>query len=242
MAFPTIVTETSSANNTNQNNQVISLPASLVSGNLLVVALSLDGLNSVTWPAGWTEIIDANRSGVTASVAWRRIDGSEGATITVTVDASASEMSCAKVWQISGDDTGQAPEAASANNNGATPNPPSLTPTGGAKDYLWLVFACLQPGSNVATGFPTGFTNTGQEAGSANASQSPIAWATLNENTATKDPDAFAATSNNWMAVTIAVHPAAAAAGQPTRRRLGGVHGCGLQGLQRDRGHRYFIF
>lgn len=210
MAFPQVVNESSSSNGTDQTNQVVTLPGSLVVGNKLVAALSIDGATTATWPAGWDEILDANRTGVTVTVGVRTIDGSEGATVTVVT--SASERSCHHCWQISGHDNAILPEAGSANGNSASPNPPSLTPTGGAKDYLWLAVACLQPGTNVATGFPASYTNTGQEAGPATAADSPIAWGRRELNAASEDPLAFSMTSSNWIAATVAIHPASAPA------------------------------
>lgn len=208
MAFPVVVNEISSANNTDQTDQVVTLPGSLVSGNKLVAALAIDGAVTVTWPAGWDEILDQNRTGVSISVGVRTIDGSEGGTVTVT--ASGTEKSCHHVWQISGHDNAILPEALSANNNSATPNPPNLTPTGGAKDYLWLALAALQPGSNTASGFPGSYGNTGQEAGDGNATHAPLAWGRRELNASSEDPGTFSATSSNWMAATVAIHPGAA--------------------------------
>lgn len=210
MAFPQVVNEISSANNTDQTDQVVTLPGSLVNGNKLVAALAIDGVVTVTWPAGWDEILDANRTGVSISVGVRTIDGSEGGTVTVT--ASATERSSHHCWQIAGHDNAILPEALSADGNSGTPNPPDLAPTGGAKDYLWLALAALQPGTNTASGFPSSYGNTGQESGDASLTQCPIAWARRELNAASENPGTFSVTSSNWMAATVAIHPGAAAA------------------------------
>lgn len=211
MAFPVVVTEATSSTDSNSTSQVVNYPASLVNGNLLVCIIAIDGAITVTWPAGWTEFLDQNRSGVSISCGWRIVDGSEGASFTIT--SSGSEQSVARVWQVSGHDPGQAPEALSAN-SASTPNPPSLTPTGGAKDYLWIAAAALQNGNdNTATGFPTNYTNTGQSAGGAATGQAPLAWCRRELNAASEDPAAFTTTiSANCMAVTVAIHPASAPA------------------------------
>lgn len=208
-AFPQTVTESTSASNSDSTSQVVTLPASRVNGNLIVCALSTDGAVTHTWPGTWNERLDVSRTGVSATVGSRIIDGSEGSTVTVT--SSASEKSTHHCWQLSGHDAAIMPEALSANNNGATANPPNLTPTGGAKDYLWLALAAMQPGNNVATDFPDNYTDTGQEDGDANTTQSPLAWGRRELNAASEDPNTFTMTSSNWIAVTVAIHPGAAA-------------------------------
>lgn len=119
----------------------ISRPAG-VSGQLTIVILEVDGTPTLGWPAGYTSIIDDDHSGgdFKVAVAYHLEDGTEGTTFDVT--STAAEKWSAIVYSISGAETPatQAPEAASAEEAGTlTPDGgPNLTPTGGAKDYLWI--------------------------------------------------------------------------------------------------------
>jgi hypothetical protein len=207
--FPQVAGQQTSSTDTNSTSQLVTLPSSRVIGNLLVCGLTIDGGPTSTWPVGWNEIADAaNGAQVALTIGWRIIDGSEGSTISVVT--SASEQSIAHCWQISNHDPGIAPQAAvPATNFSGTPNPPSLTPSGGANDYLWLAIVGIQNGSNSITGFPTNYTGTGASAGGASpADQAPQGWARRVLNASSENASAFTSSTDSvWIAGTVAVHP-----------------------------------
>jgi hypothetical protein len=106
----------------------------------------------------------------------------------------------------------QAPEALSTAyiTSGTSIDPPSLTPTGGAKDYLWLAVSGWRGATLTATGNPTNYTNAieGNSGGTATTG-TRLRSLRRELNAASEDPSAFtlSAASDRRLGVTIAVHP-----------------------------------
>ena len=213
MTFPTVETTTTSEHNINDQSQVVSLPSGIVSGDLILVFLSVNGTPSITWPSSpsFTKIDDVENTGeCVLSVAYRQSDGTEGATITITTGADAK--SSATAYRISGHEnpSTQAPEM-SMGVTGTTggPDPDNLTPTGGAEDFLWIA-AHARDRSTTTTAAPTNYTNLLQVAHSDAPLGASTASARRNLNAASENPGTFTVDNNNdWSAATIAVHPAA---------------------------------
>jgi hypothetical protein len=104
------------------------------------------------------------------------------------------------------------PESAPAEATGSTaPNPPSLTPSWGAADTLWLAVTGWSEGTITASAFPTNYTNTGQNGtGVAGSEGVSIGWGFRELNAASEDPGTFTlGSAANWVAFTIAIRPAA---------------------------------
>jgi hypothetical protein len=151
VAFPA-VGATATSTQASGTSHTVTLPTGIAAGHLLVAIFGLRLATTVTWPAGWTPISTANLY----YVAYRVADGGEGASITVTT--SAARTSAHHVYRITGQHSA-APEIASADS--ATVNPPSLTPSWGADDTLWLASGLILP-DDVDTDFtaaPASFTN-----------------------------------------------------------------------------------
>jgi hypothetical protein len=151
MSFPAIGSSNNNGTPANTTAPSMNLPSGIVAGNLLL-GIICGPVGSYTWPAGWTEILDASA----LSAAYRIADGSEGASITITNTNSAPHaMFC---YRITGTDGSRAPAAAGGTaGSTATPDPPSLTPPWGSADNLW--FAVVRRNSAAApTGFPTNYT------------------------------------------------------------------------------------
>lgn len=218
MAFPAVVgTPTESSLNTAGTSHVVSLPALNTNGNLVLVLID-KGSTAGTFNAlaGWTELLDENL-GNGIAILYRVVDGTEGATITLT--HTTSTKGAYIVYEISGAENPatQAPQLSTvATGTSNAPNPSTCTPTGGAKDYLWIAMfgsageeADDDTWSNTS---PTNFTpspprqkscgTTGVNLGGL------IASAEFASNAASMDPGAF---SNDqsfaWRAYTIAIHP-----------------------------------
>lgn len=104
------------------------------------------------------------------------------------------------------------PEIGTAATGASTlPNPPTLTPSWGAADTLWLVVAGAS-GAVTASAYPTNYTDGNDDATSSGTAAS-IASARRALNAATEDPGTFTiSASTNWVAQTLAVRPAAGAA------------------------------
>lgn len=220
MAFPQVAaTNTSLEDAGNVTSHTVSLPSGIVSGNLLIVGFNTDGQESVTWPTGWTEIFEgiAASSQCTLAIAYRQADGGEGSTIIVTT--GTSERSAHWSYRITDHEAPatQAPQASGgATGTSASPDPDSLTPTGGAKDYLWIAVEGHDR-DKTTDAFPTNYDSNQVNTAGAGAGSAGVAAATDEVNAVSEDPGAFTiSATEEWVTATVAVHPAAAGGAPPT--------------------------
>jgi hypothetical protein len=221
MAFPAIADSVATIGDVAVLDPTIDLPASSA-GNLLIVFFSAPATHgSPTVPTGWTYIVSANkpagdtRSGDRDQIMYRVCDGSEGTTLVVDTSATAVKFS-ALALLITGHDSATPPvisAVAVGTSNG--PNSPSLTPAGGAKDFLWIEWAD-QEGESASLWTVGGSlttdaslrSDTGTAGSTASNSVQQAAWQQFNA--ATFDPAGFTSDiSEDWVAYTIAVYPAA---------------------------------
>lgn len=217
MAFPSIVgTPAESATTTAGTSHVVNLPSG-ASGNLFLLVMG-KGTTSATINAltGWTELVDENQASG-AFCAWHRCDGTEGATTTFT--SSASTKSATIVYEITGDSTGQAPQiSAVASASTDAPNPNTVTPTGGAKDYLWITWFVMGAANEEAdddTWVNNAATNYGsllqKTSGTAGVNVGAAVAACHRTNNAASEDAAWPAGSTDqtitWRSFTVAVHP-----------------------------------
>lgn len=205
MAFPVVANIAASERTTNGTAHTVSLPINIASGDLLIVAFSVDQIPTVTWPTGWTELFaQSNSNQVRFEVRYRVADGTEGASISLTT--STSEKSSHQSWRITGYQG--APEAGTVVTGvDNAPDPPSLSPSWGVADTLWIALEG-NDGSILATGFPSTYPDN-QRTDESGANGTGIASATRNFNAASDDPGTFTLeASEQWVANTIAVRPA----------------------------------
>lgn len=218
MAFPAIQGTATTNGTTATTTPVVNLPTGIVSGETLLVLIRVASAGVIDWPAGWTELFDdaSDASNDQTAAAYRKADGTEGATITLS---SASAKFAALAWRINAaaDPTVTAPQFATlAVGTSANPNPGSLSPTGGAKDYLWLAVGGWEGEQTSPPGtFPASYTlnQIGADSGIAGlvATNCRVAGAGRQLNAATEDPGTYTiSASDDWTATTIAVHPSVA--------------------------------
>ena len=214
MAFPIVQTSATTNGTTASATATVNLPTGIVSGETLVGILRTAVAGAHGWPAGWTELFDstADASDDNTSCAWRKADGTEGATISVS---QGNGKYAAIVYRISGatDPTVTPPEfAALATGTSATPDPGALSPTGGAKDYLWLWLGGWEgEQTSPPAGTPTNYTDAlGASSGVAGAitTNCRVASARRNLNAASEDPPFWSiSVSDDWTATVVALHP-----------------------------------
>jgi hypothetical protein len=213
MAFPVVQSTITSEEVTEVTSHDVSLPAGVSSGDLVVVYVAVKNNRTVTYPAGWTEILDTNGTGVSISVAYRRCDGTEGATIIVT--SSILDASSHGAYRITGHHATTNPEVGTTTaGTDQSPDPPSLTPSWGAEDTLWIAFHGAG-GDHTTSAFPASYTDGIQENDSGSGISS--ASARRNLNAASENPGAFSLSSGTiqWRANTIAIRPASVAGQAP---------------------------
>lgn len=215
MAFPTVAGRTNSQVVTDGTTHAVSLPAgTIASGDLLIVHFVVDGNPTLTWPTDWVQTVRAHADGTASRsiVAYKIADGTEGSSINVS--SSASEKSCHRSWHITGWHGTTVPEMDSSVQSAAAPDPPSLSPSWGAADTLWLALEGHENSGTSITGYPGSYTNTFTQnttggAGSA-ATNVVQGCAERQLNTATEDPGAFALDGSRVSATfTLAIRPGA---------------------------------
>lgn len=209
MAYPQVA-----AKNWSQDdfvaNHTVNLPAGINAGDLLMVFFIVDDVEDCTFPGDWTRIKNFTHATntITIAVAYKEASGSEGASITV---GTTNEQSVSVSYRITGWDSAIAPEISTgAEGTNTSPNPDSLTPAGGSKEYLWVAVCAIDSIYGV-TAYPTNYTDTEWHPSSGGESGG-VSMAICNrELTAvSEDPGAFTISADQWLANTIAVAPLAA--------------------------------
>src|SRR3972149_4008656 len=143
LAAPVVASVTATTFGSDTTGHLVSMPATVNAGDLLIVLFTNDGSATVTTPDGWTQLASTpNGSAVRLSVYYKKAAGTEGGT-TVDFVTSAAEQAAAQVYRIT-DWDGTTPPAISSAATGSSPSPDpaSLNPTGwGVEDTLWLAVA-----------------------------------------------------------------------------------------------------
>lgn len=219
MAFPTSTTATVTTFTTSVTSMAVNLPGSITAGDLLIAHVGIRNAGTWTAPSGWT-LLDEQVGGGTVgktSVWYKIASGSEGSTATWT--AGTATTAAWQVRKITGWHGTTPPEYAKTNGDfTSAPNPPSLTPSWGAADTLWLALVGSSANGMTFTAAPTNYTDLVSTTASSGGGASNAGSAIRQLNAASEDPGTFTTSQNRWWAVfTIAVRPAAAvsASGRP---------------------------
>ncbi len=236
MTFPTVEATNSSEHSSAVSSHTVSLPASIASGDLLVVFFGYavaNGTVTVTYPnegTDWIELftveqtIGANNA---LSCAYREADGGEGASITVT--SGVNTRSAHVSYRLSGaeDPDTQAPEFTTSVGNNQDPfeTAASLTPTGGAADFMWLASGSSSHGGDTSdyTAYSTSYTNGFNIAntGSLSGTRCITGSARRELNASSESPSKWThnSTVSECVSATLAIHPASAVAALPFIKR-----------------------
>lgn len=218
-AFPTVAgTAQSIEGAANVTDHDVSLPASIGAGDLLVAIFFSDGVETVTWPnegTDWVQCTEGSDGG-TGSVYYRIASGSEGATILVTT--GTTERSAHVVYRITGYTSPPECAAPVGGASGADPNPPTLTPSWGAADTLFIAVCAWDEGTNstIVDADPANYTNTISQQAGTDVNGVTLTVSRRELNATSDDPgacDFTTAASPQPLAMTIAIQPAAPAAG-----------------------------
>jgi len=223
MAAPAAGTPTATQFASSVTSMAVSMPASIASGDRLIATVSVR--NAGTWPtipSGWTQLaLQAGGGGsVGATTVFEKIAAGTESGTTPTWVASTGTTAVWQVIRITGAHASTASEATTASGDATAADPPSITPSGGANDYLIIAVAGHAAVSAAAfTAGPSGYSGFLNSGASSGGSAVSIATATKQLSAATtENPGAFTAGGSNrfWAAVTVAVYPAAGGGGTPT--------------------------
>lgn len=209
MAFPQVASVTASSQSPNSTTSTVTLPGTFSAGDLFIGIVAADsGAGAMTWPAGWTEILDSAGTGFQLSIAYRIAQAGD----TAPGVTHTTERSNHLLIRITGWHGTTAPEITTmATGSSTAPNSASLSPSWGTEDTLWITVAASDDSvAHTYTGFP--YASNNNENGTA-TSAARVAMATTESAAASVDPGAFTiSASETWGAVTIAVRPAASGA------------------------------
>lgn len=203
-AFPAVMATNTSFDTTNSTSKTVNLPASIAAGELLVIIIATGNTATVS-ASGWTFLSqDSNGTISTMTLGYKTATGAEGATVTVTL--GTARKFAATSYRISGWG-GAAPEkGTAATGSSVSPDPPSLTPSWGTKNTLWLA-AYSSNGSAGATGYPSSYSNGITATTGATATQVSIASAERQRSASSEDPGAFTQATAGWVAQTFGISP-----------------------------------
>jgi prophage tail gpP-like protein len=206
--FPLVESYALSVESTDTTTHTVTAPDGTVSGDLLLLISGCDGnVPTITEPSGFTQLVHQTTASGTLNISYKQAGGSEPGTY--SVGTSASEESAHIIYRISGaqDPSTQAPEISSlALSVDANPDPNIVTPTGGAKNYLWLA-AFWNADDATGTAKPTDYSNF-LTINSGGADPTNIGAAEYTNNAASENPGAFTISASKlWSAFTIAIHP-----------------------------------
>ena len=225
MAFPTIAATPTTGATTTGTSHTINLPSSIVSGELLILILAIDGAETTTWPAGYTAIIDEvqQSSILTTDVFYRIANGTEGSSISVTT--GTNEIVNYITFRITDWHGTTPPEVSYATGNDSAPDPASETASwGGTEDNLFIAGLCYNDGRTAVNAWPTNYSSnqTNQQDGAPGGTG--VAIATREVASDTENPAAFGLdSSETWNAFTIVVRPAAAGASTIAGRLINSI-------------------
>lgn len=200
MAFPVVQARTVGATTAvDTTSHVVTLPAGIVAGELLLVVFSVDGNPTCTASAGWTKLGQAsNTTVVTGAVFWKIATGGD----TLTVTTSVAEQSSWGSLRISG---ANSVFGTSSNGSSTNSDPPSFT-AGTDDDHLWVVTrsgdSTVQP-TNLPGGMVDAQTIAGAGANSASTATAEYSATRL----LTVDPNPWTVATEQWVCWTIQVQP-----------------------------------
>jgi hypothetical protein len=207
VTFPTVVNRSQARTTGNVASHPITLPASIVAGNVLVVSFSVDAAPTITVNTGvsgtnWQKMGQAsNGTVVTQAVFWKIAEGSDALTLTTSTSEESSHI-CHQV-DLQGN-TGWEPRGVSANGASTNSNPPNLA-FESAQDILWIA---TRGGDAqvVATVAPASFANLQTLAANTSTGASTNT-AERSVNASSLDPGTFTSASEQWVSWTIGIGP-----------------------------------
>lgn len=214
MAYPVPMATNGGDSAGQVTNHTIKLPAGCnVAGRKIVLALMTRANGENPGGLGSWSIkrqLGLATSGV-ATVAEYTTTGSEGwvgdgtDTITATTSVSCGSAHFTALFGSDANSIEYGTLATSASS--ATHDPPSLSPSYGSKETLWLAIALIAHGQSASFGYPTGYTDTNLTRWN-NSSGAMVMRGMRNATTATEDPNAFTLSAARiGTALVIAVEP-----------------------------------
>jgi hypothetical protein len=215
LAFPTVVGSNATSNTSPNNpNHTVTLPGSIAAGDLLIALVAVDGAPTWTWPGDWNELLDqaiSAQNGIT--VGYKIAAGGETTVVPVSSFGERSNHISLRISAASWHGT-TPPEITTpaATGSGTNANPAgSPTASWGSDDNLFIAVCSIDTNGGPVTGWPANYS--GNQLQNNTASSAGIAGLATRELAAdSDDPGTFTNGSDNWLATTLIVRPAAGGA------------------------------
>ncbi|MEI9966161.1 MAG: hypothetical protein WDN67_00575 [Candidatus Moraniibacteriota bacterium] len=193
----------------------VNMPAAVNSGDRLIAWVSVR--NAGTWstvPSGWLEkgAQTGGGGGVGRLTVFEKFAAGTEAGTTPQWIHSTGTTAAWQVMRVTGAHASSALEMTTASGDSSAANSPSLTPSWGAEENLYLSVAGHAAISAAAfTAAPTSYTGFVNNGASSGGSAVSVASASQALTASPEDPGAFTAGGSNrfWAAATIAIRPAA---------------------------------
>ena len=212
MAFAQVISEVTLSETTDTTSHDIP-GAGSVANDILLVVMAIDGNPTITIPAGWTSLVDAQDSAGTnfkLVAFFKRTAGAESST---TLSTSVAEKSVGRHMLIRGADPTTNPAVATPiTANSINPDAPSLDPAGwGAEDTLWIPIVACHNGATTFSAFPASHTNGVGISSGGTTDGCVLGIARRELNATSQDPSAFTIDqARSYVASQVAIRPSAA--------------------------------
>lgn len=223
IAFPVIAATAVSTDVVTNTTHVISLPAAIAAGDLLLVAFYGSATDGVPHAAatGWTVIGD---NPVTDNVGhltvmYRVADGMEGATVSATTDLAEDVAGCA--YRITGQHTVTTPYINVGPPRGVSlnPDPALLTPPWDLEDTTYIAIAGADSSLVDFTVYPTNYDTAQITTATHTSGGGACAMAARDYTSLSDDPGTFTIDTSNvrWLSFTVAIRNAPPPLSAPRR-------------------------
>ena len=198
----------------NDSSYAVNIPGDACTGSqaLIIIGAHATLNTTMTWPSGYTEFGATTGAGGGSEMiygAYRDCDGTEGTTFTVT--PSVAGRAVFRVLKISGDNGALPQEVITENGNDAAPNPPTVTPSGGSKEYMWVVGYAWDNSTSVtlsacSTNYTTNCASSTSGTASAIHVGLGVSWRLATASSENPGTATLSGTET-WDAMTVAVEP-----------------------------------
>lgn len=228
----------------------INLPSGIEAGETLLILVRNAAGGTITFPSEgttWIQLFEDSSDGSndTTALAWKKADGTEGATVSLTFGTSGKFAALAFRIKNAADPTVRPPEFSTlTTGSGVGADAGTVTPTGGTKKYLFILMIGAE-GENAAPpgGVPVGASATdmiysatwgaSSGTGGAVATNCEVVATYREAEAASENPgnwNALSSAADDWTATCVAIHPIGAAEFMPAagaQSRSGGWIGGG---------------
>lgn len=190
-------------------SQSVPLGATWNAGDLILIQFAADGTNVPSTPSGYTNLPCTQFTTDSARNVffYKTATGSEGGT-NLTVSIGASEAAAAQVHRIQAGTWGAIELASSTEGMSTAVLPPPISPSGGAKPYLFIACNAIGNRVNAYSAWPYVNGQTQTEAGTAGSQFATIGSCWRTATTGTETPTQFTINiARGWLAYTIAIAP-----------------------------------